>query len=332
MSLERHRTKSRAARLALGLAFSALLLYLAEIALRIGGVGPAYQAGITNSWRMNPNLVDRPLQGPRDVRSFSVSTNADGLRTRVPVERTTGVARVAVLGDSTVFGWGVADDGTVADGIQRGLDAVRPGAAEVLNAGQPGYSTTQAAWLFREVVAAYRPDRTVVFIPAHDINRVPVSDRELLHGGEGLGARLRVTLALHSRLYQVLRQAIWPMTDKPALLPSEESSEPRVPRVSDEERTLALDEMRALAATWGGEVYVGFLPFQRDLEEGPKSRPSLDWGLAYARETGAPLVDVRGAARGKEYLLPDDPGHLTADGNRLAGEAAAPILARALGW
>lgn len=310
MSLERRRTKSRAARLALGLVFAGLLLYLAEIALRIGGIGPAYQAGITNNWRMNPDFVDRALQGPRDVRSFRVSTNADGLRTRVPVARTEGVARVAVLGDSTVFGWGVDDGGTVADGLQRGLDARRSGAAEVLNAGQPGYSTTQAAWLFREVVAAYRPDRAVVFIPAHDTNRVPVSDRELLHGGEGPGARVRVALALHSRLYQVLRQAIWPMTDKPALLPTDESGEPRVERVSDAERTLALDEMRALAATWGGEVYVGYLPFERDLAEGPKGRPALDWGLAYARAAGVPLVDVRGAARGTEYLLPDDPGHL----------------------
>ena len=62
---------------------------------------------------------------------------------------------MALLGDSTVFGWGVDDGQTVADGLAAALPGV-----EVLNAGQPGYSTVQAARLL-EVVAAWRPEASL---------------------------------------------------------------------------------------------------------------------------------------------------------------------------
>lgn len=330
MALDRR--KSRLARAALGFAFALVVLYLVEVALRIAGFGPAYEAGASGSWRMTPHLDGRPLQGPRDAHSFRVSTNDEGLRTTLPRARTEGVARVAIMGDSTVFGWGVDDGGTVAEGLQAGLDAARPGAAEVLNAGQPGYSTTQVAWLFEEVVADWRPDRTVVLVSMHDANLVLVSDRELLDGGATLAARARVAIVSRSRIYQVLRQSLWPLTDRPMLLPDQHTGEPRVRRVSDDERTLALDAMRARAAEWGGEVLVGFLPFLADLERGPGDRPALPWAHAYVAANGGGLVDVRGCCRGRALVLPDDPGHLTAAGNRQAGFAAAAPVAASLGW
>jgi len=311
----------------LGLLVALGALSLLEGSLRVAGVGPAYEIGGTGRWRMAAGLSAAPLRGAQDGHPFSVTTNADGLRTKVARARTPGVARVALMGDSTVFGWGVDDGGTVADGVQAVLDDAGAG-VEVLNAGQPGYSTTQAAWLFEEVVAAYRPDRVVLFLPRHDYNGVLVSDHEVLAGGATLAARARVRLATTSRIYQVLRRMIWSRTDQAALRPKDATSEPRVPRVSDEERGLALDAMRATLATWGGSLSVGFLPFHGEIEGTRTDRVGLDWAKAYGEAHGVTIVDVRACCVGDAAarVLADDPGHLSAEGNLRVGAAVAAAL------
>lgn len=328
------RTRSRRLRLLLGVVFASVLLYMGEVGLRLTGTAPAYRAGATGNWRMTPGLSSSPLRGPRDGHDFIVSTNTDGLRSKLPRERHTGVARVAVMGDSTVFGWGVNDGESIADGLQATLDTAAPGAVEVLNAGQPGYTTTQAARLFDEVVAEYRPDRVIVFIPMHDFNRVLVSDRESLEGGSGVVARARILLATHSSLYQFLRQSIWPLTDQPMLLPDQRTGEPRVPRVSDDERARNFDGMRARLAEWGGKLLIGFLPFHADLIGVASDRIGMPWALAYGKAHDVAIVDMRsccGGPDGGSLVLPDDEGHLAAEGNRRVGVAMAPSVLASLG-
>ena len=299
-----------------------LALVLVEVGLRIAGVAPAYRPEALGQWRMQGGLSGMQTRGPRDGHAFSLTTNADGLRTDLPRARTPGVPRVALLGDSTVFGWGVNDGETVADGVAEGLPGI-----EVLNAGQPGYSTTQAAWLTGAVVADYQPDLAVYFIPMHDHNRVLVSDREALLGGDAPVARLRVALARRSALYQALRALLFPAADRAFLLPQQPSTEPRVDRVSDAERTVALREAAAALAPHGGRVAVGWLPFQADIQGvGGEDRPSGPWMRAFADQTGAPIVDARHCCSGDGLVLPDDPGHLSAAGNRQAGLAIAAAL------
>lgn len=313
-----------ALRVAFGIVFAAALLLTVELGLRIAGVRPAYRVEDLGQWRVTGGLSAHAVRGPRDGHSFTMSTNADGLRTTLPTARTPGRARIALMGDSTVFGWGVDDGGTVAEGAQAGLGD----GYEVLNAGQPGYSTTMQAWLFDEVLQAYTPDLTIAFIPMHDTNLVLVSDREVLQGGATWTARARVTLAQQSSLYQAVRGLIFDYTDKAWLLPDEAADEPRVPRVSDAERTQALDDMRATAARWGGRVAIGYLPFKADFEHDQVAdRPTQRWAEAYAAEHGVALVDVRACCLGRTgMVLEDDPGHLTRDGNLAAGAAIAQAV------
>lgn len=305
---------------AFGLVITALLLLIVEGALRLAGVAPAYQVEALGRWRMAPGQVAQVTQGPRDGHAFHVTTNADGLRTAVPIERASGRRRIVLMGDSTVFGWGVDDGGTVADGAQAALGPDY----EVLNAGQPGYSTTMIAWLFGEVVARYQPDLTVVFLPEHDNNRVLVSDQEVLAGGATMAAKLRVWLARESRLYTVLRKQIFDAADRPWLTPVEASPEPRVARVSDAERERALEAMQAAMAPWGGRLAVGYLPFVRDLAgEGGPDRLTSAWARRWTAAHDVPLYELQTCCRGPELALPDDPGHLTAEGNRQVGVALA---------
>ncbi|MDP2311241.1 MAG: SGNH/GDSL hydrolase family protein [Pseudomonadota bacterium] len=331
------RNRSRLARLVLGLAFACVVLYLGEVGLRIAGVAPAYRSGESASWRMTPNLRASSLRGPRDGHAFIVTTNADGLRTALPKERAPGVMRVAVMGDSTVFGWGVDDGASIADGLQAALqapvDGAPPRAVEVLNAGQPGYSTTQAAWLFDEVVAAYTPDRVIVFVTMHDFNKVLISDRELLEGGSTTAARVRILLASNSRMYQLLRQSMWVSTEKVMLLPHEDTGEPRVDRVSDAERARGFDAMRATLATWGGELLIGFLPFHADLVGQGGDRIGVDWAHAYGKAHDVAVIDARACcgSHSGALVLADDFGHLAAEGNLKVGASMAPAVRASLG-
>jgi lysophospholipase L1-like esterase len=324
--------RRRRTRFALGLVVAVVVLYLFEIGLRIAGVQTAYQAGAMGSWRMTPGLAHAVQKGPRDGHSFVLSTNGDGLRTDLPKAKTPAKLRVALMGDSTVFGWGVDDGNAVSDGLQAALDAAAPGTVEVLNAGQPGYSTTQVAWFFDGVVAAYQPDRLVVFQTMHDFNTVVVSDRELLAGGATAGARLRVLLAQHSRVYQVLRQALWPLTDQPMLLPDQATGEPRVARVSDTEREQNFDALRARLATWGGRLLIGYLPFHADLTGHGGDRPGMAWGVAYAKAHDVDVIDLRACCGtdSEALVLADDHGHLAAAGNLRVGAALAPAIQASL--
>lgn len=331
--MTRRAARRRLPRAVLGVAFAAVLVAMGEVALRIAGVAPAYQADRIGGWRMLPEMQAKRMRGVREHADFVVTTNADGLRTSVPRERRAGVQRVAVMGDSTTFGWGVDDGGTVADGLQAALDADGGPAVEVMNGGQPGYTTTQAAVFFDAVVRHYRPDLVVLFLPLHDHNRVLVSDREHLRGPGGPISAARVVLATRSRLYQVLRQAVFPLTGSAFLVPGQGDGEPRVPRVSDEERGQALGEMRATLATWGGKLAVGHLPFISDLEAGrAEPRVGEDWARAWSTAAGMPVVDARAccAAGSGHLVLPNDPGHLRAEGNLVAGRAVAAAVRAAL--
>ncbi len=308
-----------------------------ESALRLAGVAPAYSAEAIAGWRVARNLDASEIKGPRDGHPFVVSTNDAGLRTGLSRARSPGVKRVAVMGDSTVFGWGVDDGGTVAEGLEQELAEAHPelGVVEVLNAGQPGYSTTQASWLLREVVAEWTPDLVVHFLPLHDGNLVLVSDREVLRGGDGLGSSLRIGLARHSRLYASLRQVLFQQANEASVVPQRAAdSEPRVPRVSDEERALAVQDMVDAASGWGGTVALGLLPFQGDLvTHSPTDRPSAAWARAYGEDASMELVDARACCGpdGGGLVLPDDPGHLTAEGNLRVGASMADTVADLLG-
>jgi lysophospholipase L1-like esterase len=323
----------RWARPLLGLVIAAAVLWIAEVACRLAGVSPAYEADAIGGWRMMPEMRAQTVTGSKEAHRFVVTTNRDGLRTSLPEAKTPGVPRVALMGDSTVFGWGADDGGTVADGLVAGL-AARGVRAEVLNAGQPGYSTTQAAAFFDAVVARYEPDLVVLFVPMHDGNLVLVSDREHLEGAAGPLASVRVALATNSRLYQAVRQALFPLAGQPFLVPgAQRTAEPRVPRVSDAERDAAFDAIRARLAAWGGRLAVGHLPFLDDLRGGTFPRFSVPWGVAWAERVGAPIVDLRACCAGPDaerLVLPYDPGHLSAAGNVRVGEAAAEPVAALL--
>ena len=288
-----------------GLAIAIAALIGAELALRALGVEPAYQPDPFGGWMLRPDLREHRMQSTVDDHDFRMDTNADGLRTSL--ERGDEVA-IALMGDSTVFGWGLEQGETLADvlGAELGVP--------VLNAGQPGYSTWQVGALYEEVVRHYEPARVVVFLPMHDHVQVRISDRELVEGGAGTAA-LRVGLNRHSRMYGVLVRALFPAQQQ--LQPMEQTAEPRVPRVSQTDRDEAL---ASIAATT--ELSTGLLPFHHDLARDPAEPAMPRHGV------DAVDLDLRTCCGpdAEALVFPFDRDHLNAEGTRRVGVALAELL------
>ncbi len=329
-SLSRLTLRALLLRLLAGPLVALLILALVETGLRLSGAEPAWTAQHGLGWRLSPRL-DGPMPVMPGQDPFTVRTNADGLRTALPREHS-GTVRFALLGDSTVFGWGADEGGAPADGLQAGLAGwLSPDGhpADVLNAGMPGYSTVQAAWLYKNVVAAYSPQVVIYFPSLHDHNSVMLSDRLLLAQMEDRAdplARSRIWLIQQSRLYQFLRQRLFSLSARPMLTPGQQEPD-RMPRVSDAERAEALAALHADLTAAGARLLIGWLPQALDLQRAPDSaapRLGEPWMDAFRAAHDIQEVDARGCCVGRrEYLLPKDPGHLTAAGNLQAGQTLA---------
>ena len=99
--------------------------------------------------------------GLREVR---YRTSADGFRDRVyPRERQPGNLRLALLGDSVTFGFGINEEDTLPRQLERELNARFDGRIEVMNCGIYSFNATQQAAHLRYRVADFHPD-LVLFV------------------------------------------------------------------------------------------------------------------------------------------------------------------------
>lgn len=163
------------------------------------------------------SFVDEPGAPPRQVLA---RINADGFRgPRVLREHSAGVARIACVGDSHTFGWGVSEGETWPAVLSRELDLrVGSGKIEVLNAGVIAYDCEQERLWLERTVLGWKPDVVVWQWFLNDISmrgqelrdsQKPGLALRLLHPQSGglISAARRVSRALDlvaERVYQRL--------------------------------------------------------------------------------------------------------------------------------
>lgn len=120
----------------------------------------------------NPKIGHLHRSGvEKRLMNVAVRINSDGLRDReydVPGGES---YRIAALGDSITFGWGVEQDETFESILETELNRVRP--TEIVNFGTGNYNTEQQVNLFFEKGVKYRPDRIVVFYFINDAEPTP---------------------------------------------------------------------------------------------------------------------------------------------------------------
>lgn len=95
--------------------------------------------------------------------------NQDGMRDREhAVENPAGRRRIAVLGDSVAFGWGVAPIQSFPSKLEALLTAGGD-AVEVFNLAIPGWTTRQERVAYERVARRYRPDQVLVAFCLNDV-------------------------------------------------------------------------------------------------------------------------------------------------------------------
>ena len=117
------------------------------------GESTTYDAN--RGWAVTPNVRNLTPFGNGKV----VNTNSKGLRgaNDYAYDRTPGIRRILVLGDSFTFGTEVSDDET----FSHDLETMLPN-TEVLNLGVQGYGQDQMLLYLRQEGVKYRPDIVVL--------------------------------------------------------------------------------------------------------------------------------------------------------------------------
>ncbi len=109
------------------------------------------------------------------LMGVDVRINSDGLRGKPYRIEHTGAFRIAVLGDSLTFGWGVEEQDTFATRLEAALRRLGP--AEVLIFGTGNYNTSQEVSLFAEKGIKYEPDMAVLFYFINDAEETPTKSK-----------------------------------------------------------------------------------------------------------------------------------------------------------
>lgn len=112
----------------------------------------------------NPLLVYEPIPGARSRYTGVPNViNSHGLRDReVPIAKPPGTRRIAVLGDSLIYGYGLPLEDTFAKQLETALRAQESGTWKVLGFGVPGYSTQQETEMYRSRAQRFDPDLVIV--------------------------------------------------------------------------------------------------------------------------------------------------------------------------
>ncbi len=163
-----------------------LLFGVLELSMRIMGHAPYKPVEMTESFATRSEIPGLMFQlkpnhrwgirypsDPRGVfgedNTVSISTNSLGYRDSefVTKKRSTEF-RIALLGDSLGFGYGVRKENGVADRIEEILWRMTGTPVEVYNFSVIGYSTVEEAILLEKRILDYEPDAVIIWFYIND--------------------------------------------------------------------------------------------------------------------------------------------------------------------
>ncbi len=269
-----------------------------------------------------------------------VHVNTLGLRGAQVGPRRPGCPRVLALGDSLVYGQGVAEAETLPAYLQAELRRDDPAgrAWEVINGGHRAYDTGQELALFEELGASLRPDAVVLFWYWNDLVARDVAATYARLSGRGTvafdtGRRMEGLALLSWELRQLLRRSALAMYAHD-LLPARRSGQASDP-VAWEAGLARLDgqlqRLRDAVGELGGVLVFCAVPDRRALLGEHPSTALAERALELAARRGIAAIDLAPALRalarstGEVPVLPFD-GHYRPEANRAMAEVVAGLL------
>lgn len=168
---------------------------------------------------IKPRFVIDPGYGVRDNQAnvstrhyfpneydVEITNNAQGMRDtqNYGMTKSPNTYRIALLGDSFVYGHGVNDHEVVSEKLEVLLNSGGKKKYEILNFGVSGFGQAEELITYREKVRAYQPDAVVVFYFNNDIGNDKVSELFALDekgGVKSTGKSYLPGVKIRERLY-----------------------------------------------------------------------------------------------------------------------------------
>jgi lysophospholipase L1-like esterase len=294
----------------LPLASLAVAVILAEGVLRLLGFAQVVQFDYV------PDLgwVQTPNQDTRTVGGWPVHINSAGFRgPEVSLGKPAGTLRVLLIGDSFTFGYGVADDSTLAVQLQREFakasrDCPR---VEVINGGVNGYDTDQEVMFLRRVGLLYHPDVVILGFNPNDIMRPEEGRTMLSHPGL---KRLLTRSALYQFLAPRLKSVVFRKQGGAYsrtvddLIAGNASVTSRLERVRS-----AIASLDTSGHQHAYRAVVAVFPFMEHVYETAKGSWPPEALRTLEHSPGIPVFDalpaLRARAQGGSTLFLDEPTH-----------------------
>jgi lysophospholipase L1-like esterase len=137
----------------------------AEVSIRLRP--ELYSEGYRRSW--NKKIVYELLPG-YEVKSVNVKISPQGLNENFyPIKKEQGAYRIAVVGDSTSFGWKVRRQEGFPKILEKMLNEQKTGKFEVINFSVPGYNAAIENELIKARVARFNPDMILWVFCGNDL-------------------------------------------------------------------------------------------------------------------------------------------------------------------
>ena len=272
----------------------------------------------------NPHMVYR--FDPQDKR-----VNAQGFRdSDFSVEREAGEYRIAVLGDSVTFGFGIPKDKGFVDLLEADLSANTSRKINVMNFGVMGYDSKAEVENYKEFVKPYHPDLLLVAFVLNDT----MTPRTLVEIGqenkkaENNNSSNIAQLLKYSHLFVWIEHTLSKgdqknMVDAIYHLSYEDGNQNWI-RVTN-----AVAELANLAKTDDVKIAAVIFPLLDDFEHYQFTREHKKVAALF-NEQHIPTLDLLGAFSRNSYLdyfrHPSDTTHPNELGHQIAASAIAEFL------
>jgi len=271
-------------------------------------------------WVEPPNLNLESVSHKEAGGSFRVSTDQNGLRAPLHTEpKPPGTVRVMTLGCSTTFGWGVED----AESYPARLESILNEGGhtvEVINGGQPGYTSFQGLHLWDTVLYRYSPDVVIFGYLVQDSRTVQYGDRSqamLQQDAEFL----KQSLFHRAKSYLWIKELIDGVRTR-----QKESAEGGAYRIPPQEYVDNIRAFKERTEAVGAKLVLFGYPLERSgYTEGHRALLH-----AAAVEESLPLHDpqpeMERRTASEPLYFPQDRGHATAAGNDVIAQGVAQFL------
>jgi hypothetical protein len=213
-----------------------------------------------------------------------------------------GTLRIAVVGDSFVFGEGVPQQLTLVDQLSRRLGD----RYELLNVGAPGANTQQEVANARLMVPAYHCSRMIVVFTANDVNLTPSLARRENHINDLINIRdLHLLAAQHDAWYMGRSRLVRWIGSRLFMRRLTQETirwyrDCYDPRLNGQNLQQMANDLKALATFPGCRAVLVLYPLLEQLEGAYPLAAVHDRVRHMAAAAGLPLLDLAPVFRGQQ--------------------------------